>query len=163
MPKLPTLSLETMTIRVCVASLLLAAVIGCQSSPAELPPETVIRTGTAFGFCAGYCSTELEIRSTHARFTRSGRDPQRNPPQVTQVELTSAEVARIRSLAASVAFADLKDVYGCPDCADGGAEWVELDTGALRKRVTFDHGAGPPELQPVLQELRALREKIQPR
>ena len=149
--------------RVRVASLFLAAMIGCQSTPADLSPEAVIRTGTSFGFCAGYCNTELEIRTAQARFTRTGRDPQQNPPQVTQVELTSAQLARIRSLAGSVAFADLKDVYGCPDCADGGAEWVELDTGALRKRVTFEHGAGPPELQPLLQELRPIRERLQPR
>jgi hypothetical protein len=153
-----------MRFRALRASLVLVATIGCQqSSPAELPLESVIRTGTSFGFCAGYCMTELEISSSQARLIRTGRDSQRNPPQVTQVELSGAEVARIRSLAASIAFADLKDVYGCPDCADGGAEWVEIDTGALRKRVTFDHAAGPPELQPLLQELRTLRERLLPR
>jgi hypothetical protein len=53
-------------------------------------------------------------------------------------------------------------VFGCPDCADAGAESVEVFGLDWSKRVTFDHGAPMPELQPLLGRVRALRGRVEP-
>jgi hypothetical protein len=55
----------------------------------------------------------------------------------------------------------LEGVHGCPDCADGGAEWIQIE-GADSVRVTFEYGAelgGIEELQREIRELRARFER----
>jgi len=46
--------------------------------------------------------------------------------------------------------------YGCPDCADGGAEWVEISFDTLKHRVTFEFLNEPEELTPIVSALREL-------
>ena len=54
----------------------------------------------------------------------------------------------------------LEGVHGCPDCADGGAEWIEIDTGSGPIRVTFEFGDTLPGIGPLQAEIRALRERF---
>ena len=35
-------------------------------------------------------------------------------------------------------FQSLDDVYGCPDCADGSAEFIEIIYDGVAKQVTFE-------------------------
>lgn len=44
-------------------------------------------------------------------------------------------------------FRKLPAVVGCPDCADGGAEWLEvrLTDGTLHK-VTYEYGIEPVDI-----------------
>ena len=44
----------------------------------------------------------------------------------------------------------------CPDCADGGAEWVELGFENKVKRVTFEYMKEPEELKTLIPSLREL-------
>ena len=55
-------------------------------------------------------------------------------------------------------FQSLDDVYGCPDCADGGAEFIEIIYDGVAKQVTFDAYTeidGIQELTILLRDLRA--------
>lgn len=48
---------------------------------------------------------------------------------------------------------DLEDVIGCPDCADGGATYIELTQNGETKRVTFETGNPPPALELLYERM----------
>ncbi len=145
-----------------------AGVLGAACTPSEAEIDTltaearVIRWGTSFGMCAGYCREELEIGGSVLRLTRRSWSPTQ-PEQVAEQPFSSDAWRTLRERMDAARIDRLQDVYGCPDCADGGAEWVELENGDSKKRVTFEFGSGPSPLQSVLTELRALRQRFPPR
>ena len=146
--------------RLLATTLILFLTTGCQMSELLRPTdELVVRSGTSFGMCTGYCVTELHIDATEARFTRSAWRASR-PPQTAVIAITQEQWGQILSSIDLNAFASLQDVYGCPDCADGGAEWVELETPGFKKRVTFEYGTNPPTLGMLLQQIRPLRQQF---
>ena len=58
-------------------------------------------------------------------------------------------------------FNELEATIGCPDCSDGGAEWVQIITSdGTRKKVTYDFGKEPPALQLYIKELRQYFDQI---
>jgi hypothetical protein len=143
------------------ASLCLAA---CATAPTAAPTEIrQIVSTTSFGMCVGYCTTRLEISEGQAvllREARGGRGgPQNLPDQRFTAELSASEWQEIARLAANTNLQSLPDVIGCPDCADGGAEALTINGG---RTVTFDHGATVPSAQPLLDRVRALRERLMP-
>lgn len=119
--------------------------------------ELVLSYGTSFGECIGYCQTELTLTAASITYTLRSqvtmqpdrRYVSRMPPGLWR-DLT-ARVAAIR-------FEALDDVYGCPDCADGGAEWVEVHEGLFAKRVTFEYRNAPEPLGALTEDLRAMAE-----
>ena len=94
---------------------------------------------------------------TNLQLTKTSWDPTRNPPVVQEQTFTDADRRRVLSHVDTGKVGRLQDTYGCPDCADGGAEWVEVETATLKKKVTFEHNKPPAELEAVVTELRALR------
>ena len=117
----------------------------------------IIRSGTSFGECTGYCFHELTIENGRATYVVKTWDGSM-PALTTSVELGRGEWARLQSLAKPETLDDIPPVLGCPDCADGGAEWVEIETRTATDRVTFEYAAtvgGLDELLPLLRELRA--------
>ena len=67
---------------------------------------------------------------------------------------------KLQSLADYNAIKDLPERIGCPDCADGGAEWLELSRSNETKRVTFEPPAGLPQQAALLAELKKLYEEL---
>ncbi len=118
-----------------------------------------IASGTSFGFCIGYCSTELDMDSTAFRYVQRGRgDVKPSYPDRTIYASFDSTVWRILQAAFDwEKFAALDSVLGCPDCNDGGAEWVEVETSAGRKRVTFEFGKPLPGLDDFIATLRNAR------
>lgn len=53
------------------------------------------------------------------------------------------------------------EVFGCPDCADGGSEWIELQSqsGASRK-IVFEYHRYPAKTGKLGQQLASLRETM---
>jgi hypothetical protein len=126
----------------------------------------IVRSGTSFGMCFGYCVTELSVIATQSPAVTGGklifsefspRDTVKFPDRTQQRALTAAEIACIQKDIDFDAFMKLDTVIGCPDCADGGAEWVEITKNGVTRRVTFEHGASIPSIQPLLDRVRALR------
>ena len=134
--------------------------LACDDSPAG-PEVLVVRGGTSFGFClpTAYCTTTLEITPTTVVLTRTSRalGDLRTTGTLTRAEWESLTRAvdedRLRAL---------PDVVGCPDCADGGAEFVEVVTADGTKRVTFEFGATLPSIQPLVDQVRAIRRRLEP-
>jgi hypothetical protein len=118
----------------------------------------VVRSGTSFGMCIGYCVTELRVESERLVLTRTSRDEAKYPKQTETKELSREEWEAVTRLVEQSAFGMLEEAYGCPDCADGGAEWIEVERDGVQQRVTFEYGksvAGIEELIAKLRELRA--------
>jgi hypothetical protein len=144
--------------------LLLACVLAgaaCARSATQIEPDLVVAGGTSFGFCAGYCNTELIVDSTSVRLIESGRDPQTHPTKTRSLSITESEWERIRSLADPAVLTTVEGVHGCPDCADGGAEWVQVRTGADSIRATFEYGATLEPIAALQAEIRALRARFE--
>jgi hypothetical protein len=129
-------------------------------SPVDMEVMSV-RAGTSFGFCVptAYCETTLEVVDGSAVLTRSSRTlgDVRTPGTLTQGEwealLAAVDEDTLRALPA---------VVGCPDCADGGAEWVEVVAADWTKRVTFEYGAAPREIEALAERLRRIRTRLAP-
>lgn len=141
---------------ICLAS--------CAATPVAPPAEIrQIVSTTSFGMCVGYCTTRLEITEGQAvlvRQARGGHGARQNlPDQRFTTELSASEWQEIAHFAARADLQSLPDVIGCPDCADGGAEALTINGG---RTVTFDHGASVPAAQPLLDRVRALRERLMP-
>ena len=85
---------------------------------------------------------------------QKGWDTVAYPPKL---EVFKMEAAYWKQLTASVAvdsvFA-LPERIGCPDCADQGAEWIEIFTEGKSHRVTFEYQQNPPGLEALLRQLR---------
>lgn len=115
--------------------------------------------GTSFGMCVGYCLNELSISTDEVVFskTKNGDKPE---PKTCKEAITPAEVDALKKLVNTSEFVKLPKVIGCPDCADGGAEWVSLRLDGDLKTVKFDYGKAPNELKALVTKLRALKEEF---
>jgi hypothetical protein len=144
------------------------ALAACAGAPTATTPQDVrqIVSTTSFGMCVGYCTTRLEISEGQAvliRQARGGRGaPQNLPDQRVTQTLTAEEWQEFARLASEADLQALPDVIGCPDCADGGAESLTIEGGSPGRTITFDHGAAIAEAQPLLDRIRALRERMMP-
>jgi hypothetical protein len=149
-----------------LAAALVALALGAcvTNAPAPTSVRQVVST-TSFGMCVGYCSTRLEISEGGAVLTRSargGRGGADLPDQRFAAPLSAGEWAEIAALAANARIVGLPATIGCPDCADGGAESLTI-AGASERTITFEHGARIENAQPLLERVRALRERLTPR
>lgn len=158
MPKQRVFSLMSLFVAV-------VALVACAGETAQPSRIDRILATTSFGMCAGYCITQLEITPATAVLERlpGGRGGNSVPPQRFELKLSAAEWQEIARLADPASFNGLPDVIGCPDCADGGAESIEIFGPGVRKSVKFDHGANVPQLQPLLDRVRALRMQLTPK
>jgi len=77
-------------------------------------------------------------------------------------QLTPTEWQDIERLAANVDFDALPDTVGCPDCADGGAEGLSVERAAGAESVALEFRASIPEAQPLLDRVRAIRDRLMP-
>lgn len=111
-----------------------------------------IKHGTSFGMCVGYCYNEYTYTSGKVVYAVSGR----NRNTLTYNEpLTTEKWKLFQSQVNVEAFFKLPKTIGCPDCADGGAEWVEIETIAGKKhKVTFEFWKAPDQLKDLVSILR---------
>lgn len=152
--------------RFALAAMAAMALVGCNGETTASGGVEKIVSTTSFGMCVGYCTTRLEVSSTEAvlvRQARGGRGaPDGKPDQRFATPLAANEWAEISALAAATKIDALPDTIGCPDCADGGAESLSIVGPGRNKTITFDHGAAIKEAQPLLDRVRALRQKLTP-
>lgn len=126
------------------------------SQPSQPATElTQIGYGLSYGFCMGYCDHSLTITPERMRLVHKAlREPEKNPEQVIEKPTPPATWQKLTQLASFQTLQSLPERIGCPDCADGGAEWLELQQAEASKRVTFEPQAGLPQQAELLAELR---------
>lgn len=146
----------------CATGDLVTVVEPCATEPVAPAADefAIVGGGSSFGMCFGYCATELEIDGTSLVLTRrawEGISGDGFPDQIVVGELTAEGRAGLDAVEAELAVASLQETYGCPDCADGGAGWIEVRDAAGLRRSTFDH-LGPPDVLAAADRL--LREWV---
>ncbi len=105
--------------------------------------ETAITGGgSSFGMCWGACKSDLTLDGPAAHVVTSGWDDTIFTDN--SGVLTAAGLEESIALAEALVGVNLQGVYGCPDCADGGASYISL----IREEVTSSHAyefGNPPQ------------------
>lgn len=117
--------------------------------------------GTSFGECVGFCRKQMSINSDSIVFT-AFCDVCMTPGVVRKDYYSKTLKTTWDSIQSGLSpnsFFLVPAVSGCPDCADGGAEWLEilLINGETHK-VTFEYGNEPGELKAYIPVIRKLFE-----
>jgi hypothetical protein len=98
--------------------------------------------GWSYGMCLGYCLADLEINDDNVLATgRSRMDEQ--PLYRNAGTLTPLGREQLDTAIGALAGAPLDAVYGCPDCADGGAAYLVLAEGTSVSRVEMQADQPP--------------------
>lgn len=120
---------------------------------------TEIRFGTSFGNCSGYCIQEVLFKEGVVEKTLIPHRDKSLKPARCQVEYGGFhDLSKKVNLSK---FKELEVTIGCPDCADGGAEWVQIFTlDGLHKKVTYHYSKEPEAIKPFIAELREYYELI---
>lgn len=115
----------------------------------------LIKHGYTFGRCVGYCNKETTYSQAQVRHVQYNRDTLNNPPKISEKKILAEDFKALCTSVDLNAFLQLEERIGCPDCADQGAEYVEIVTSKQTKRVTFEPGKTVPVLDSLLVKLRA--------
>jgi len=147
--------------RIIVVFVLIIGFFACEESSSAMQNPTFksIKYGTSFGECLGYCNTEVELSSSaiSVKIRSTAGDERSNTASIS--EDTYNEIVGGIDWEN---FTRLEDVIGCPDCADGGAEWLQLETSDTSKKVTFEYQSDIKGISSALSILRSLAEEHRP-
>ncbi len=124
--------------------------------------------GASYGECWGACRYDLTVDGSDLTLlvrTWEG-DIRMDLSGDLAPRLTDAGAARAEELATALADVELQEVYGCPDCADGGACTVSLVRDGAASTHSYDCSMGPPDVladadafwQPIIRDLADCRE-----
>lgn len=141
-------------------SLLLAVLFTVAHCSVDSSNIRSISSGTSFGFCRSYCQQSINITFNPLQLIamKQPNFPQAAYPLVQQQHpFSSAQWQELISVLNMQTFSALGDRIGCPDCADGGAEWIEIDSTNGVKRVTFENGQSVKGIESLIEKLRQLR------
>jgi hypothetical protein len=164
----PPLTINTRVMRILLICTVFAALASaCRTIDNSTPSVASqngqvisILHGTSYGHCIGYCVKEELYRELSIRTMQSSRDPENNPEKTSESPLSDGEFAELVSLIDWNKWNQLEVVIGCPDCADGGAEYLEITTPEGKRRVTFDAGSNPDGLEKLLDYMRKKRTEL---
>ncbi|MFT6867251.1 MAG: hypothetical protein ACJA08_002091 [Cyclobacteriaceae bacterium] len=118
-----------------------------------------IKYGTSFGFCVGYCLTDIEVSSDRLYYVSYGNNNS-VAPKTINMDYTKEKYLKILNLVDQEKFLALDPVIGCPDCADGGAEWIEMTIGKRTKKVTFEYGKEVEGVEDLILKLRKIASEL---
>lgn len=120
-----------------------------------------IEYGLSYGFCRGYCDHRLSITAERMRLVHKAfGEPEKYPEQVIEKPTPVQTWQKLNRQASFQTLQSLPERVGCPDCADGGAEWIALQQAKSSKRVTFEPQAGLPQQAELLAELRKMYQEL---
>jgi hypothetical protein len=126
------------------------------SNEINITPDTKLEYGTSFGMCVGYCVKTMEITDSKILFSATSRIEE-DEDKVIEQKSTREEFEKVLNSLNLDEFRSLPDIIGCPDCADGGAEFITLVYEGEEKTVTFEYG---DDLENQNEALRILRKKF---
>lgn len=140
--------------------IMLVGTIACDKKE-SIDPNVVTKiiSGTKYGFCMGYCTHEFTMTKGQTIYRQSG------PAFTTEVEPKTCEVALADQTWSDLTslvddqFFTLDSVYGCPDCVDQGAEFIEVVTSSRSHMITIDPSLDQ-EIHVLVEALRAERQRI---
>jgi len=115
-----------------------------------------IKYGTSFGECTGYCKHDLVMKSNAVIYNCSSWNASIQPITHTDF-LNAATWDGLKISLNTKDFFNLPSTIGCPDCADGGAEWLEINLkNGNTHKVTFEYNNEPALLKNYILKLREM-------
>ncbi len=99
----------------------------------------------------------MDVGADKVVFIKTSRTPAQYPTKTCTATITATEWAILKAQADLALLRKRPATLGCPDCADGGAEFLEIEQGAERYRVTFEAGKSIPGFDGLISALRAKR------
>ena len=112
-----------------------------------------INYGISFGECIGYCKHDIHLESGIIRYTNSGWSDTIETTTCTDF-LAKESWDSYTSAIDIKSFFKLPETIGCPDCTDGGAEFIEIITSGEKHKVTFEYFNEPETLREIIVGLR---------
>jgi hypothetical protein len=141
----------------CLLVVLSIALVKAQS---QIGNVRSISSGTSFGMCRGYCQQSINVTSLPSQLTAT-KQANFAQPTYPLVQRSFAFPApqwdQLIGLVDLKTFQALGASIGCPDCADGGAEWIQIDGTDGNKRVTFENGRTVKGIEALIEKLRQVR------
>ncbi|KQM72799.1 hypothetical protein ASE74_22220 [Pedobacter sp. Leaf216] len=113
--------------------------------------------GSSFGMCVGYCSNNLLISDLKLTLSKS-KNGQPSDTKICSKTISEADINAIKNDLNMDKIAALPEVIGCPDCADGGAEWISINADGKQYKITFEYGKAPKELEAAVERFKVLKE-----
>ena len=114
-----------------------------------------VKYGTSFNMCIGYCVRNVKISDSKIEFEKSGWDLDGNLPDISLSESINNDYwIKLVDTIDFDSFLQLDSVIGCPDCADGGAEWIEIKKNDKIYKVTFEYRNEPESVKSFIGYLR---------
>ncbi len=129
----------------------LSAYYGCTDKTNQSVIQ--INYGTSFGECVGYCKHDMSVKSDQITYTCSGWNNEVST--FSHYENINSELwDSLRTDFNLNKFFDLPTTIGCPDCADGGAEWVEIKlSNGQSHKVVFEYNNSPETVSKLINKL----------
>lgn len=147
---------------------LLSILISCASSK-ETNSKSILKIqyGTSYGNCMGYCWNQytLDGKTINENRKATGRGDRSKYPDVDESkELKAADWEAIVKAIDQQKMMEMAETIGCPDCADGGAEWISVEfSDGTTKKVTIEAYKNIPEIQDAMVLLRKSAETYFPK
>jgi uncharacterized protein YdeI (BOF family) len=115
----------------------------------------LVGAGWSFGMCLGFCNADLAVHGQALVLT--ARDREASEPLFSNGgTLTGEGQMLIDAAVQRLSGVSLDSVYGCPDCADGGAAYLMMERDGVTSRHDMEFGR-PPE---VMAELHGLATRV---
>jgi len=141
----------------------LVLLTSCDEKDDEITNGVIeIHYGTSFGECYGYCINEVTVTDNTIALKKYSWTDGLDFPDIDYQKTINEEV--LEDLFDKVdfdTFLALDEVIGCPDCADGGSEWIEIKTNDTTHKVTFEYFNEPSELTEIVTALRTKNDALQ--
>ncbi|MFT4733111.1 MAG: hypothetical protein ACI9DJ_000600 [Algoriphagus sp.] len=131
---------------------------GCNKAVGPEPADgfEYFSYGSFFGECLGYCQTEIKIEKELVKQKATGWNLEGELPIIERTEvINQSYFEELTKYLDFNKFKKLNEVLGCPDCKDGGGEWVEIKRNGRTYKITFEYGNEPKELSKTIRLLRA--------
>ena len=121
----------------------------------------LVRYGTRFGQCLGYCTRSIDVFPDRVVFSAIAYHPTKKLPAISnETTLDKQQEEELRRLLSETSVDGLATRIGCPDCADGGAEWIEIRKSSGPIRVLYEKGNPPIQLRALASWLGAMQGKF---
>jgi hypothetical protein len=114
--------------------------------------------GRSFGFCIGLCYSEIHFQDGEVILNKESREG--DSSRTFTRKINDQEFNSLFKKFNPHKFNELPSIIGCPDCADGGAEYIEVLIDGEWKRVTFEYGSAVEGIQVVVNNLRDLYDSL---
>ena len=116
-------------------------------------PIQSISHGKCFGMCSGYCYVEDTYYSQKIiRHSKANRI--KLPEKFDTLSFSEKKWNHLLSTFDLAKFKKLPETIGCPDCADGGAEWIAIKTNDNVYKVSFEYNSNVDGLNELLKLMR---------